>query len=233
MNDPNVKEQEVKRMESTALSWPDRARSIVVTDQESYDAAAELVVEIATLEKQIVDHHKPIKETAYAAHRAACAAEKKLLDPLTEAKSVLKRALVAWTQEQERLRREAEAKLLAEQQKADEEAKLALAIEAEAAGAAEETVQEILAAPTVVMPRPVAPPTFQQASGISTSQKWKAEVVNIRDLCRAVADGRVSPELVQPNMTALNGMARAMKSTMNIPGVRAVTDMSMSVRRAS
>jgi hypothetical protein len=58
------KEQDVKRMESTALSWPARAQAIIVRDQQTYDAAAELVVEIVTLERQIIEHHKPIKEAA-------------------------------------------------------------------------------------------------------------------------------------------------------------------------
>lgn len=258
-------EAEVKRMESTALSWPERAASIVVADQESYDAACELVTEISSLEKQIQDHHKPIKESAYRAHRAACEAEKKLLDPLAEAKGIIKKSLGTWMQEQESLRLEAERKAALEAQriqaemeakqreaqriaeekarKIDEEQKLRLAEEAEAAGASEETIAEILDAPApapVYVP-PVAPipvvvpavvPTFRKAKGVSTSQRWSAQVMDIKALCRAVADGTASTECVQPNMTALNSMARAMKSTMNIPGVRAVADTTVSVKKA-
>jgi len=225
-------EVEVKRIEETALAWPARAASIVVADQESYNAAAELVVEIVTLERQIVEHHKPIKDAAFAAHKAACAAEKKLLDPLAQAKTIIKRSIVAWEQEQERIRLEAQRKAQEEQRRLEEEERLRLAIEAEAAGAPEETKQEILSMPVIVMPRPVVAPTFQRAAGVTTSQRWKAEVFDMKALCRAIAEGRVSTELVQPNLVALNGMARAMKATFQIPGCRAVPETSVSVRRA-
>jgi hypothetical protein len=48
-------------------------------------------------------------------------------------------------------------------------------------------------------------------------------VVNIRDLCRAVVEGKASPECVMANMPVLNKMAVALKQTLNIPGVRAVS----------
>lgn len=224
------REQEVKRMESTALSWPSRAQAIVVRDQESYDAAASLVVEIVTLERQIIEHHKPIKEAAFAAHRVACAAEKKLLDPIQQAKGIIKGAIGTWEREQERIRLEAQRKAEEEQRRIEEEERLNLAIEAEQAGACEETTQEILSTPVVVMPRPVVAPTFQRAAGVSTSQRWKAECIDIRALCKAIAEGRVSSELVQPNMVALSAMARAMKATFNVAGCRAVTETSVGVR---
>lgn len=223
---------EIKRMETTALSWPQRAEAIVIADQDSYTSAAELLVDITSLERQVVEHHAPIKAAAWNAHKVAVAAEKKLLEPLNVAKGIIKARLVGWTQEQERIRLEAQRKAEEEARILEEEQRLQLAAEAEEAGAPEETVQEILEMPTVMVPVPVVRPTFQRAPGVSTSQRWKAQVVDIRALCRAVADGRASTELVQPNLVALNNMARAMKQTMNIPGVKAVPETTVAVRRA-
>jgi hypothetical protein len=49
---------------------------------------------------------------------------------------------------------------------------------------------------------------------------WGAEVRDIKALCRAIAEGKASPNLVTPNMPALNKLATALKETMNVPGVR-------------
>lgn len=224
-----MSENTVKKLEEKALAWPERAAAIIIRDQDTYDQAAELVVQIVGLRKQVVDHHKPIKEAAHLAHKAAVDAEKKLLEPLQHAESTIKRAIGEWDAEQQRRRREEQERLEAVQRKADEEARLALAAEAEANGATEETVSEILETP-VVAPVAVATPTYQRANGVATQQRWRAEVTDIKALCRAIADGKASLNLVQANMPALNSMARAMRQTFNIPGCKAVAETAVAVR---
>jgi hypothetical protein len=51
---------------------------------------------------------------------------------------------------------------------------------------------------------------------------WSAQVINLRALCLAVAEGAAPEELVMPNQVALNFLARSAKSTLTIPGVAAV-----------
>jgi len=222
---------EVRQLEQTALAWPDRARGISITDQQTYDMATTLLVEIATIEKRIKDHHKPIKDAAFAAHKTAVAAEKKLLDPLDSARGIIKTEIVAWERKQEAIRQEMERKALEDQRRAEEEARLAVAVEAEKNGAPPDTVQEILDQP-VALPTPVVAPTFQRAQGVSTQERWHAEVTDIKALCKAVGDGRASSELVTANMVALNSMARAMKQTFSIPGCRAIPETTIAVRSA-
>jgi len=222
---------EVKRMEQTALAWPDRARAITITDQDTYNKAAMVLVEIVRLRKDIKAHHKPIKDATNKAHKEAVAAEKKLLEPIAQAESIIKGTVGQWDAEQERLRLAEQRRLQEAQRKAGEEARLALAAEAEANGATDETVEEILDTP-VVQPAIVAKPTFQKANGVSRQERWGAEVVDIKALCRAVADGQAAPTMVLPNMVALNSMARAMRSTFNVPGCKAVTTTSVAVRSA-
>ena len=218
-----------KELEQTALSWPAKAQAIAITNQVSYDDAAEFIVRIVGLRKQVIEHHAPVKLATHKAHKEAVAAEKKLLDPLRQAETIIKRAISDWDAQQERIRMEEQRKLEAAQRKADDDARLALAQEAEENGATEETVDEILETP-VVVPAIVAAPTYQRTSGISTTKRWRAEVVDIKALCRAIGDGKAPSNLVLPNMTALNGLARALKESFNTPGCKAVTDSSVSVR---
>ena len=215
--------------EREALTWPERARSITITNQQTYSIAATLLIDISALAKRIQDHHKPIKDAAYAAHKVAVAAEKRLLDPLDEARTILRRGIGAWEAEQERIRMELERKAQAEARKQEEEMRLALAVQAEELGADEVTTEEILSTPMVTV-APVVAPTFERVSGVSTSQRWHAEVTDIKALCRAVGEGKASVEFVQANLVALNALARAMKSTLNISGVRAVAETSVAAR---
>jgi hypothetical protein len=217
-------------LEQQALSWPERAKQALIKDQASYDYAASLRIDIASLEREIVDYHKPLKKAADEAHKAICKAENRLLEPLKQAKVILNLEIAAWTQAQERIRFEAERKAQELAHKQEEEARLALAMQAEEMGATEETAQEILETP-LAMPAVVVQPTFNKLAGVSTSQRWRAEVVDLKALCRAVIEGKASIELIQPNTTALNTLARAMKGTLNIPGVKAVPETAVIVRR--
>ena len=218
-----------KELETKALSWPAKAQTIAITDQKSYNDAAEFVLRIVGLRKQVVDHHAPIKTATHKAHKEAVSAEKKLLDPLQQAETIIKRAISDWDAKQERIRIEEQRKLEAAQRKADEDARLALAQEAEENGATEETVDEILET-QVVAPAVVAAPTYQRTSGISTTKRWRAEVVDIKALCRAIGEGNMPTNIVQANMTVLNSLARALKESFKVPGCKAVIDSSVSVR---
>ena len=85
--------------------------------------------------------------------------------------------------------------------------------------------------PVFVPPAVVAPPP--QAEGVTSRELWGAEVYDFPALIRAVAEGKVEPAVLQPNMTTLNGLARTLKSALNIPGVRAVPKRIMASRSES
>jgi hypothetical protein len=218
-------------LEREALSWPRHAKEIQIRDQAAYTRAGSLLVDISALEAQIQRHHKPIKETAFAAHKAAVAAEKRLLDPLLEAKAILKRGIAEWEIEQERVRQEAEREARAEAARLEQDLRLQQAVLAEEQGATPDAVAEVLETP-IPIPAPVITATFERVRGVGTQQRWKAQVVDIRALCRAVAEGRLAETYVEPNMAALNSRARAEKSAMNIPGVKAVPETTVTVRRS-
>ena len=218
------------KLEQVALTWPERAEALEITDQVTYDLGVHQLGVVTAFEKTIIDHHKPIKDTQYKAWKTACSQENKLLEPVQKAKQILRRAIAAWDEEQERLRLEEERLAVALALKEEEALRQAMAKQAAELGASEETVEEIKATPLPI-PRPVVAPTFQRAAGISTRVTYRAEVVDIRALCRAVAEGKVSAEMVMPNQSALNKRASAEKETMNIPGVRIVRDTGIQDRR--
>lgn len=101
-------ENEITVIEQTALTWPEKAETITITDQASYNLAASMLREIGDLEKEVKAHHEPIKTAAHGAHKAAVAGEKRFLDPLTKAKKIIRDGLSTWEVEQRRIREEAE-----------------------------------------------------------------------------------------------------------------------------
>lgn len=249
---------ELKELEETALSWPEKAEAVWIVNQASYEAAAEMKVALTELRKQIVEHHAPIKDAAHKSHLAACAAEKKLLDPVKQAESIINGALRNWEDEQElirlaevkrlrdeaaarerKVREEAEAaarKAREEARTREEERLLQAALEAEKAGASPETVDKIIATPIPEPVIPVAPapkpakapvvaPTYNRIAGAAPRKKnFHAEIINIVELCRAVAEGTQPQECVEGNMKYLNGRARDEEAELKIPGVIAVQD---------
>lgn len=222
-------ENEIAVMEETALTWPERATAITIIDQASYDLAANTLIEIAEIEKQIKAHHAPMKTTAHNAHKAAVIAEKKFLDPLVTAKSTIKRAISSWEVEQRKIREEAEREAREKARKEEEEIRLAKALEAEKAGKSEAEVEKIIDTPVEVKVEPVKP-AFIPSANVGTRETWKAEVIDINLLCQAVANGEAPILSVLANMPFLNTAVRAAKENFKIPGVKAVKETSIVTR---
>lgn len=106
-----VAEPQEQQFEQTALSVRDAAKAIKIVDQASYDVAAEKFKGVAQLEKEIIAHHKPMKEAAHKAHRTVCDKEKELLEPVQEAKRALSRKIGGWDTEQQRIQRDEQRRL--------------------------------------------------------------------------------------------------------------------------
>ena len=143
-------------------------------------------------------------------------------DPLKEARTNIKKLMSDYDQKQERLRQEEQRRLEVEARRQEEERRLQDAILAEELGETEEA-SAILEEPVQVAPVIVPKATPKLPGGPVYREVWSAQVTDIKALCKAVADGRVSKECVQANMPALNKMATALKRTMNIPGDQAVS----------
>jgi hypothetical protein len=208
-------------LEQRALTLPEQARAVVITDQYSYGVAVEKLLGVAALRQEIVDHHAQAKADAYKAHQSVCAMERRHLLPVTEAESLLKMKIGQWDIEQRRIREAAERQAREEAERIRIEEIEAAAVTAEAEGASVDEVRAIIEQP-VISPKVYVPPTYQPAKGVSTATTYQADVYDVKALCRGIAEGTVSPNLVIPNLVALNQMARAMKTTFSVPGVRVV-----------
>jgi len=212
----------VDKVEQKALSIVDQAKAVQVTDAETYTAAGEMWKVIGDMMKEVSDTFDPIIAAAHTSHKKALEQKAKYFKPLDDARRNVKKLMSDYDLEQERIRREEQRRLEEEARKREEERRLQEALNAEAAGDNEEA-EAILDEPVRVAPVIVQRSTPKMTGGPVYREVWSAEVTDIKALCRAVANGQASPECVMGNMPTLNRMATALKATLNIPGVRAVS----------
>lgn len=230
-----------------AQSWAARARGLSITDRESCVNASTFLRSIKGLRAQIQQWFEPHVEAAMETKRKAEAARKALTDerdrmeaPLVDAEGIVKRALLTFENEQERLRREEEQRLQAEAQKEAERATLeaAAALEMDAnqmrsPQVAEEMRQEALD----ILAQPIDAPVVSVAKmmpkvqGVTYRDQWKAhQDIDIKALARAVASGLVPSTFLTPNLTAINQFARSTQGTSPVPGVKFWNDCQIAAR---
>jgi hypothetical protein len=213
-----------------ALNWPDRARGLIVRDNATYTQGAELLRGVKALRQKIANTFDRHIAAAYGVHKGLVKEKADAEAPLTEAESIIKRALIAYTTEQDRLRRDEERRLAEEVRRREEEQRLAEAKAYEDAGLnaeAEEVLAQAMETPSPVVILPDATPKVE---GLSYRVAWKAECISLKSLVAAAAHDDRLLGLVEPNTTALGQMARALREHMQVPGVRIWSEQVAAAR---
>lgn len=237
------------------------AKTFKITTPEQYNGAGNSLTGIKGLMKKIQDTFDPHIKRAFDAHRALVAERKAHEAPLIEAESILKRAMVEYNNEQERIRQEQERK--AREQAEKEQAKLReqaaaaeakaraeaeelrkKAEEAAAAGRAEEAAKLAAKAQTTedkgaakaetlqdrasLVATPVIASSTPKVAGITMRKTYSARVTDKSALIKAVAAGTAPDNVIEPNMTVLNALARSLKEGFSYPGVELVTETGIA-----
>lgn len=221
--------QEVQILVADSKTLHEVAGNYRIANADQYQNAAEDLRKVKSLGKKLEDQRKAITGPMDVAKKAVMDFFRAPLNYLDEAETALKAALLTYDREQERLRIEAEAKA-AEAARKEQEKLLARADKAAESGKQEKAealqTQAAMVAPVVN----VAPQT--KVSGISSRDNWTAEVTDMLELVKAVAAGQQPLSLLSVDQTKLNGMAKALKQDLMIPGVKAVNKPVISARAA-
>lgn len=196
------------------------AGEIVVKDAATYQMAGETWKSLTALEKKIKAYWEEDVSSALKLHRSLVAKRDAMLGPVGERKNALRLDMKTFEDEQERIRRIEQARLEEEARKAAEEAALAQAVALEQNG--HKAAAEAVIAVPVVAPAVYVPKTTPTGFGNATRRVWGAEVTDLMALVKAVAAGTVPIQAIEANSVFLNQQARALKSALQYPGVRAV-----------
>jgi hypothetical protein len=212
-----------------------QALAVKVANNEQRVTAAEMGMALALMEKKVSEAFDPICDAAHKAWKAATSKRASFLDPLTTAKRHLSAAIGGFDQEQERLRRAVEQRLLHEQRAREakeaerlrreaEDRQLAEALAATEIGDDDLAEAIVSAAPVVELPPPapvIVPTKVQAVAGASTRTTWKFRIVNAALIPR---------EYLAVDEAKIGGVVRAMKEAANIPGIEAYPDATTSFR---
>jgi hypothetical protein len=221
----------VRELETRALTLAEEARALKITDQQSYKTAAERLLAVVGLRREIEQHHAPLKKSAYDAWQQVIAAEKRLLDPVAEAEWIYKAGIAAYEAAQKRLEAERRAQAEAEARRAAEEARERELEQAEAEGADVEEIAAIANAPLPLVAAAPVESAFKTARNVTTAANWKGEMTSLGSLVKAIARGEANVNLVTPNEVAINQLARATRGTLEVPGIRFYSTTTVRVGR--
>ncbi len=206
-------------IEIKAVSITDQAHALVIRNDDEFRKGSEVLLIIKDALKELESTFGPIKKKAHETWKEIVAQEKRHEEPLLAAERVIKQKIGAYTVEQERKRREEEARLLIEAKKREEETLLSLAIEAEKQGQKQEA-EAILETPTFVPP-PIVPAT-PKITGVSTRIAWKFRITD---------PNAVPRQYLVPDEKAIAGVVRSLGERTNIPGVQVYPEQVVSAGR--
>lgn len=211
--------------------------SVLATAQQFEIVTSEHYVESAGLLKQIKTKQSALDELRRSITRPLDEAKAHVMDlfrpaaeRLAQAEGALKGAMIVFTREQERQRREVEA---AAREAAAKEADRLMRQAERARAKGQDDKASALEEAAETVPVPIVPSQSPAVPGVAFRTTWHAEVHDMVALVKACAEARAPLSLLRPDMTILNAQARSLKHEMNIPGVRAVPDEGVAARGSS
>lgn len=188
----------VDELKANVPSLVETARALVVKDDKTNQQAADYINTIRTMRKQVKETFAASVEQAKVAYDTIRKLRDSFDTPLGETELALRNRMSSYISA-ENARREAEAEAI---RKAQEKEIKKLEKKAEKTG-------------TAFVPPPPAPvmPAKVQVAGMGSRTNYKARVVDMMALVKAVAAGKEKLELLLPNESALNALAKIQAKT--------------------
>jgi len=185
---------------------------MVIQTRQDYDNATAFIKSaIIPAKERVKELFQPPVDDAKRAYDSARALRDTFLKPIEVAESIARSKGNMWlTAETARIEAERVA--------------AAKAHESEIKKAERKAVKT--GAPVILPPAPVM--LTPKIEGTRTT--WTAEVYDLRALCKAIGEGKAPIEAVKANTTILDGLARASKAALAIPGVKAISTTSGIMR---
>lgn len=212
-----------KSYEETAYIL-DKSAEVKIVDQNTYSMAATFLQDIKARAKTLEGRRKLITAPLDAAKKAVMDLFREPTEFLAKAEINIKTAMLSYTQEQERARKEAEQKAqeAAEKEEARKRKQLeARAEKAQEKGNAEKAEELRQKADEVFVPRPIIPPQIKPVAGISERKVWKHRIVD---------QAKIPREYLIPDEKTLGALAKSTQGRVQIPGVEFYFESTIASR---
>lgn len=215
------------------------ARSCAVVDDTTYGHAGESLKEIKAAQKKLEAKKRSLLDPVNATLRAIRELFQEPERELSEAEGLYKRAMLGYSDAQERKRAEEQrvrdeaARQVRERLEREARERDARAAEHRQAGkegfaALQEQKADQLRDQAASVVPVIVQREAPRVSGVVERENWYAVVGDKAALCAAIANGEVPLTAFEPNMKFLNNQAKAMKRDLRYPGVTACVDRIMA-----
>ena len=215
----NVMENsEVKELSEQSTQIAESVLIFKVVTADQYEQAGEKLKDIKGAQKRLDTLRKSFTQPLDQAKSAIMDFFRKPEEKLKQAETGLKRVMLSYVEEQERIRREAQARLDEDARKQREK------LEEQARKAAEKGKTEksdILLTKAALVEAPVVVAQQSKVSGQNIREEWDFEIVNAAEIPR---------EYLMPDEVKIRKMVKAFKEDAKIPGVKIFSRKNLSSR---
>jgi hypothetical protein len=226
----NVQHPTAAALSRGAAAALELVESFEVVDDATYQIAAEELQEIQRKEASLDEQRKAITRPMDDAKKAVMDLFRGPVDTLGQAASILKRKMLAYTQEL--ARKAAEERAAAERAAQAERERLAAEAEKlRAEGRGGEAAVKEQVAQMVVAPPVAAPAAAPAVKGVAVRETVDFEVVDLQALIVHVAQHPELVNLLVADSTKLRAYVRGLGLQCNLPGVRVFTKSSLAASR--
>ena len=199
--------------------------SLIISSQKEYITASDLLKKIKSRYKELDLQRKEITKPLDEAKDKIMILYKKPLNLLSEAETIIKRLMIGYTAEQDRIARTEQLHLqkIADAEAEKERKRLEARIERAEASGKEDKAEELTLQKEMIqtISVPVITPNIETPKGVSYRDKYYAEVIDFKLL---------PDEFKLPNMSALDKILQATKGAIQIPGVKINIEKILSSR---
>lgn len=224
-------ELQLQKPEIDFDSIKSRVENFLVENSDQYLLASNELIALKHHRNAVVSFFAEMKSSAHTAWKTIVGREKFFTDQIDTFESLLKRKMLAYTQEQERQRREQQAKLQAEAdaKAAAERARMERNAKANAKRGNETNAEMYReAAKNVTAPIVAVASTVPKAAGISAKKVWKAKITNMQAFIQAAA---ANPNIAQFINVDCVGMIR--QGWRECPGMEFYQDDTISAKASA
>lgn len=216
----------------TALNLTVTVKDLKISNNDEYINAGQFLKKIKGVSKLIDDSRKEITTPLNEIKNRVMEFFNSPLKELSQAEFILKKAIIGYQQEQDRILRQAEQKAI-ERAMAEERKKIKAleerAKKEEKKGNPEKAEMLKERAADVYVPTVVQAPTIEKVQGISTKKVWKARIIDFSSIPK---NYYINDEKVQAAIQAIvNKLATATKGAMPIQGVEFYLESTLSASR--
>lgn len=219
LNIKSAAEYDVKAVELTG-----QVSKLIIKDQETYEGAANLLKTVKAMANDADAARKKITICLDEAKAGIMDLFRPITTRLDNSERLIKGLMIAYTDEQERirlaqeekLRKEAEAKEALEKKRLEDRA-----IKAEASGKTDKADDLRQQAQEVQFIAPTLAPRVQSVSGVSYKKIWKARIVDPLKVPRGY---------LMVDEKKLDAQAKATQDTLGVPGVEFYFEKSLASR---